>query len=503
MGRLPFDPDKMRSAGRQPPSRPAREGPLTVSRVAAMVGEAVETGLPGTLRVVGEVSGARRTTHLYFQLKDAGAVLGAVLFANRLKSLPFTPADGQEVVVTGRIEFYKPQGRITLVAERIEPVGEGAAEAAFRRLCEELRALGWFAPERKRSLPTFPRRIAVVTSASGAALQDVLTTMARRCPAVGVAVVPVRVQGEAAARQIARAIDRLSRDHERLGVDAVLVTRGGGSKEDLAPFNDRDMARAIVECAVPVVAAIGHETDTSIAELVADERCATPTQAAVRLSPDREALGRQLDTLARRFSTDLARTIRFERQRLASAARHPVLADPRGAARRATELLATARDDLTTSARDALAYAERRLAEAQRRHARLGPAEPVRRARTLALEHQRRLARAAEVGLGQAGSRSDALARQLEAIGPAAVLARGYSCTLDASGAVVRDARVLSPGQRLRTFLASGSFEADVASVSDRSLDRGPAGPASSKRATPGPSRRPPPDQLDLFGGGG
>lgn len=515
----------MRGAPRAGGERPsASEGVLTVSRLAALVRGALEERLPSSVRVVGEISGARRSTHLYLQLKDAGAVIGAVIFANRLAKVGFEPRDGQEVVATGRVEFYEPQGRVTLVIERLEPVGEGAAELRFRQLCEELRGLGWLAPERKRPLPAFPRRVAVVTSPTGAALQDVLTTMAKRCPAVGVVVVPVRVQGDAAAAEVVRAVDFVSREHQRLGVDAVIVTRGGGSKEDLAAFNEREVARAIVECRVPVVAAIGHETDTTIAELAADERCATPTQAAVRLTPDREALGRQLDALGRRFATDLARTIRFERQRLAGAAKHPVLADPRGATRLAREQLATARDDLEYAAAEAVREAARRLEAANAGVDRMAPGALLRSAREDLRVQHRRLSRAASARLTAAQVLHRSLEGRLDSIGPAAVLRRGYSCTVRPDGGVVRNASEVAPGDRLVTYLAEGSVESDVVGTSPRSLAearRDDAGrPPVKPRAQPAEPRSKPPaepkdrsgrtphrngpgrDQLDLFGGG-
>jgi len=520
MGRLPFDPNRMRRAkqqaegGQSAPASPSKakvpspaEGVLSVSRLAALIRGVLDDGLPRKVRVVGEITGARRSTHLYLALKDSGAVISAVLFASQLKKLQFDPRDGQEVVATGRVEFYEPQGRVSLIIEKLEPVGEGAAEARFRQLCEELRALGWFAPERKRPLPTFPGKIAVVTSPTGAALQDVLITMAKRCPAVAVAVVPVRVQGDSAAREVVRAIDFLSREHERLGIDAVIVTRGGGSPEDLAAFNDREVARAIVDCCVPVVAAIGHETDTSIAELVADERCATPTQAAMRLTPDREALGSQLDALSRRFRTDLARTLRYEHQRLAAASRHPVLADPRGATRLAQEQLATACDDIDDAARGAMAAAADRFERARQRLHTQDPRRAVASARERLDARAARLLREVAHRYAMHRAAVGSLGERLEAIGPAAVLRRGYSCTLRADGTAARDAAALTPGERLTTYLARGSVEADVVRVSDVGLGT-PHAPTAQPAPRKQPGKRPakPPretdreaDQLDLF----
>ena len=498
----------------EPPARPgAGDDVLTVSRLAALIRGVFEDHLPAKVRVVGEVSGARTSTHLYFALKDAGAVINAAVFASTLRKIRFEPRDGQEVLATGRVEFYEPQGRVTLIVEKLEPVGQGAHELRFRQLCDELRQLGWFDQERKRPLPGFPRRVAVVTSRTGAALQDVLSTMAKRCPAVGVAVVPVRVQGEGSAREVVRALRYLSSTHQRLGVDAVILTRGGGSPEDLAAFNERDVAQAIVESEVPVVAAIGHETDTTIAELVADERCATPTQAAVRLTPDRVALHRQLDALAGRFRTDLARTIRFERQRLGSAARHPVLADPRGATRLATQRLATLREGLANAAAGARLAAERRLERASLGTESVQPRRLIAAAQAAVGSHARRLDRAAVTAMGSGQARVSALGGRLEAVGPRAVLRRGFSCTIRPDGSVVRLASDLTPGDRLTTHLASGSFESDVVEI----MATGLGGPP--REATPKPKgqghhsvdrsdhrRGEPPDepeQLDLFGGVG
>ncbi|MBK7405357.1 MAG: exodeoxyribonuclease VII large subunit [Phycisphaerales bacterium] len=511
MGRLPFDPNKMRAkttpgAPATPAPKPA-EAPLTVSRLASLIQAALEHHLPARIRVTGEISGARRSTHLYFSLKDAEALVGAVLFASNLRKLAIEPKDGQQVIATGRIEFYPPQGRLTLIVESLEPAGQGAHDLRFRQLCEELRQLGWFDPARKRPIPTFPRRVAVVTSRTGAALQDVLATMAKRCPAVDVAVLPVLVQGEAAARQVAAAIRFLSKHHSTLGIDALIVTRGGGSPEDLAAFNDRDLAEAILNCPIPVVAAIGHETDTTIAELVADERCATPTQAAVRLTPDRAALNRQLDALASRCKTHLARALRFERQRLATAARHPVLADPHGATRLATDRVHRVRAQLASAAASALQTRYRRLDATSLRHERQNPRELLTAARAAHDSQRRRLDTALRHLSASRAAAVESLARRLDSVGPAAVLRRGYSCTRRADGTILRAADQVAPGDRVTTLLASGAFDSLVASTAP-----GPhpglspvAPPAPSPRRKPKPNapRPVPPDQLDLFRAGG
>ncbi len=490
--RLPFDPAKM-AASSPPASSPARSAdgaPITVSQLAAAIDSALKTGVPSPVRVVGEISGFTDRTHWYFSLKDAEAVVQCVMFMAAARRAGFTPASGQQVVATGQVEFYAKQGRATLIVSRLEPVGAGALELAFKALCQELRALGWFEPARKRPLPAFPRRIAVVTSRTGAALQDVLATMRKRCPAVDVALVDVRVQGDGAAAEVVAALGWLGRRHAALGIDAVLVTRGGGSIEDLWTFNERPVAEAILNCPIPVVAAIGHETDVTIAELVADERAATPTQAAMRLTPDCLALEEQVAAVAGRLGFVVDRKVRDGRQRLTAALRQPALADPRRSLARAGERLGALANHLRLavagrwgeeagrverlSARlerhgpvhararraAALAAIEVRLAGAMRRRLDLAEVEPI----------AGRLGRAAAWAIERGVTRLHGAGRQLEAIGPVAVLRRGYSATFREDGRLVRAAADVGPGDRIRTRLAEGEVESVVEG------DRAPAG---------------------------
>ncbi|MEE9404378.1 MAG: exodeoxyribonuclease VII large subunit, partial [Algisphaera sp.] len=271
-----------------PSSKKERAGadPWSVSRLAGHVKRALQEGLPTKVRVAGEISNFSDRNHWYFSLKDADASIRAVMFASSARRVGFPVQAGMAVVATGRVDFYNAQGSVQLYVDKLEPVGQGARELALRVLMEELREAGYFAPERKKPLPAVPRRIAVVTSRSAAALQDVINTAQQRWAGCELVLVDVRVQGDAAAGQIAAAIRRLSAQGASQGIDAVILTRGGGSIEDLWAFNEREVADALFECTLPVVAAIGHETDTTVAELVADRRCATPTQAAMTLVPD-------------------------------------------------------------------------------------------------------------------------------------------------------------------------------------------------------------------------
>lgn len=483
------------------PERSADDRPLSVSALAALIDGALRDGLPAKVRVVGEITNLRERTHFYFDLADSGAVINAVFFASGARRSRTPLRVGLEVVVTGRVDYYAPSGRVSLVVERVDPVGVGAGELAMKALLAELKALGWFDPEKKRPLPTFPRRIAVVTSRTGAALQDVIDTVKRRCPAVGLLVVDARVQGEAAAGEVRAAIRALSKFHKRLGVDAIIVTRGGGSADDLGAFNDRGIAQAIHECPIPVVAAIGHETDLTIAELVADERCATPTQAAMRLTPDRVALREQVETVRRRIRRSLVDRAVFERRRLESVARRPVMLDPRTIAATRRRQLDWLRGRLTHATRERIGRAIRRV---ERLGSRLERGRPsvVHARRT---EHVRalhgRLHRAIRVSVKLEGERLDALERELHAVGPAAVLARGFSATLDERGRLIRSVHEVAPGQRLVTRLADGS----VRSIAEGGTSDGitPASPAPPRKRTRPRRGEAGPDQMDLFAGGG
>lgn len=477
------------------PHAPASGGlapirPISVAQLAALIEDALRERLPATIRVLGEISNFTHRTHWYFSLKESqvgGAVVSCVLFAGRTKSVGFVPSEGQQVVLTGRVEYYKPQGKISFYVEKIEPVGAGALELAFKALCAELKALGYFDPDRKRVLPTFPRRIAVITSKTGAALQDVISTVNRRCPAVQLALVDVLVQGPVAAPAIAKAIRWVSVNHARLGIDALLVTRGGGSIEDLWAFNDRAVADAIYQCDIPVVAAIGHETDTTIAELVADERCSTPTQAAMRLTPDREELAEQLDLTASSLTLALRRLL--ERARAALDAR---------------------RDQLAPVVSSRIQSESRRLADLGASLARLKPAA-VLHARRVALEQlgarlreciTKRVTRedvsndastltaAFKNHLASRREQLRALASQLQIVGPMSVLSRGYSLTSDEAGRVIRRVSDARAGSIINTRVSDGEFRSVIG-------DRPPHASVPIHGTLGESVRRPPADQAD------
>lgn len=467
MSRVPFDARSIASTPRSP------EGPLRVGALAAMVSSALDSGLPAKVSVIGEISGFRERTHWYFDLKDADAVVSCVVFASAWRRLGFVPEPGAQVVVSGRVEFHAKTGRLSLLGASVQPVGAGALDLALRRLVEELRALGWLDQSRKRPLPVFPGRLAVITSRSGAAFQDVLDTIRRRCKCMGVLLADARVQGDGAAAEVTARLRQIARRHRELGVEVVLITRGGGSAEDLWAFNDRELARAIVESPIPVVAAIGHETDTTVAELVADLRAATPTQAAMLIAPDSHAIGEQLDSTSRRLGLALRRAASGRRGELAAA---------EGRLRRAIErtALAGAGADVErlrgTLARVAPTRVIAWWTRFERAAARLGRQEPARVAarrqaqRAAALRAaQLRLRSVIRARLAAFNVAAASGARQLEAVGPLAVLERGYSVTLDASGRVVRRVADVSAGTNIETRLVDGSVRSVVGGAPDRS----------------------------------
>lgn len=437
----------------------ARDGTLTVTQLAGAIDSALKSGVPARVRVIGEVSGFRDRTHWYFDLKDANAVVSCVVFQFAARKVGFTPENGREVVVSGRIDFYAKAGKVSLIADKVEPIGAGALELAYRALVEELRGLGWFDVARKRRVPSFPRKIAVVTSRTAAALQDVLVTMKQRCPAVGVLLADVRVQGDGAAAEVAGAIRTLNARRDELGIDAILVTRGGGSMEDLWAFNERIVAKAIVESKLPVVAAIGHETDTTIAELVADERCSTPTQAATKLTPDRRALLREVDASERRVLLAVERRVedlRDDSDRLAQRLLHGAerrVALARKRVDRAGLLLERLRPtELRSRLAARLAAAEKGLHSAMR--GLIAGAS----ARVDAI----RLVDAAKGLVAERVARVDAVGRQLRAVGPISVLERGYSVTTLKDGTLVRGPEQVSAGKVVTTRTAGGEFESQV-----------------------------------------
>ncbi len=389
--------------------------PLTVSELTAALKGVLEENFPEVL-VKGEVSNWRPAAsgHVYFTLKDAGASLQAVLWRSHAQRIRFKVEDGLEVVAAGRIEVYAPHGKYQLIAAALDPVGAGAAALALEQLRKKLFAEGLFDPLRKRPIPLLPRRIGIATSPTGQAVRDLLKNILRRNPRAWVTLRPVRVQGETAAAEVVQALADLN----EAGVEVIVVGRGGGSAEDLGAFNDEGVARAIAASAAPVVSAVGHEGDWSLADEVADLRVSTPTAAA-------EAVAPLLDQVLRDLAVHRAR--------------------------------------LDEGLRGRLDLARERVESLRERHALRRPEDRVHDLAQRVDELRQRLDAGAKVGVERRRERLAAAAGLVESVSPLRVLGRGFSVTtLEGTAAPLLDAAEIRPGQRLQTRLAKGEVRSEV-----------------------------------------
>ena len=458
MARRPFDPNLARGGLFETPAEPPP--PITVTEASAIIRRAVES--TGRQRIVGEVSNFTQRQHWYFTVKDEDSQLDCVMWASANARSQVTPANGMEVVLTGEATHWGPRGRTQLVVSRIERRGAGTLQQRFEELCRLLREQGYFDDARKRPLPDYPRAIAVVTSATGAALQDVLRTARLRAPFVRIVVVDVPVQGDAAAPAVARAIDALDRRADELGIDAVIVTRGGGSLEDLWAFNERVVADAVFRATVPIVAAIGHESDTTVVELVADKRASTPTAAVMALLPDREGMEQQVDHLHDRLQFLIRRRLHQLRRDVDAFARHAMFRSPAAALEGRRQALARSVARLSLAARARHAAARHRLADACARFERHRPAVRHAAARERLRSLDGRLHAAARRTLADLRAQLAGADRQLRLLGPGETLARGWSLTFAADGTLLRRAADAAPGQQIVTRLADGDVRSRV-----------------------------------------
>jgi exodeoxyribonuclease VII large subunit len=375
-----------------------------------------------TVWVEGEVSNLSRPSaygHQYLTLKDEEAPLKAVLYRAIALRLRFDLRDGMRVIVRGRLTLYMPRGEYQLLIEEIQPKGIGPLELAFRQLKEKLSLKGYFEPKRKRKLPRIPHRLVLVTSPSGSAVRDMLEILSRRWPAAEVWICPVHVQGEGAAAEIAEAIGMLNRIAVTgPAIDVLIVGRGGGSLEDLWTFNEECVAQAIFHSRIPVVAGIGHEDDLTIADMVADVRALTPSEAAEKVVPDRGEVLKWLEGLESRFRTDLRRRLDLAQARLAELADRPCF----------------------------------------RR-----PLERIRQEEERLDEYSGRLQRALQRRLEQLDEQLGGLAARLESLSPLKVLARGYSLThKEGETALLHEAGQVRSGERIVTRLQHGQIVSRV-----------------------------------------
>ena len=424
--------------------------------------------------VEGEISNCRvwNTGHVYFSLKDAGAQLRGVMFKRDARSLRFKPEDGLHVLAHGRLGVYDPKGEYQIVCSEIEPRGLGARQLALEQLKKRLQADGLFDAARKRALPALPRKIGIVTSIDGAALRDIIKVLARRYPNVHLIIRPTRVQGEGAAADIAAGIDAVGRVP---GVEVIIAGRGGGSIEDLWAFNEEAVARAIAASKVPVISAVGHEVDFTIADFAADLRAPTPSAAAEMVVARKDEFAARVGYLATRARS--AASARIERLRVHAhrLATRPALAGWPGR----VALIRHDVAELTHSLRrTALSRVTRRQREVHDLRLRLETVDLRRRlagVRTRLLRAQAGIREAALRRLHEADGQFRATAARLESLSPVAVLARGYAvCWARGKTAIVRDAASVTAGDQVRVTLSRGELgcTVDEATV-PRAPDRG------------------------------
>lgn len=402
-----------------PPRPPETIPVLTVSALTFALKEVVEVTFPH-IWVCGEISNFIRagSGHIYFTLKDEAAQLKAVMWRSAAQRMRFDLRDGMEVIVAGGIQVYEARGQHQIVVEQLQPKGIGPLELAFRQLQQKLAEEGLFDVERKRPLPRFPRRIALITSPSGAAVRDMIQVMTRRWPKARIIVIPVAVQGDQAAGQIAAALRKV---HTIPEVDVVICGRGGGSLEDLWAFNEEVVARAIHACKIPVVSAVGHEVDVTIADLVADRRALTPSEAAELVVPLESDVQLELDLVRQRLVNSLRQQTQRARLRLDSVASRRCFSRP--------------------------------LERIQEQSHRLDDLEG-------------RLKRGMKQAIESSKQQLQSFASSLNALSPLAVLERGYSLTKRISdGALVRDASTVAVGDQISTLLAHGSVISEVRAI--------------------------------------
>ena len=419
---------------------------ISVSELNRRVRATIEQNLPLTW-VNGEISNMRRydSGHWYFTLKDASAQVDCVMFRHKAQTMAWQPADGMRVKVRALATVYEARGKYQLNIEAMRHAGLGALYEAFEKLKAKLEAEGLFAEARKREIPAQPRAIGVVTSPQAAALRDVLTTLKRRMPRIPVVIYPTPVQGEGAAAKIMQAIATASTRAEKDQIDVLIVCRGGGSIEDLWSFNEEIVARAIHACSIPVVTGVGHETDFTIADFVADARAATPTAAAEMVSPDRAELRAQVAQLGGQFTRVMRRALEDHMQKLDYLQRRLLHPGERIAERqRHLAHLGSRFSGAYQHAFDARAWALRAVAQ------RLNAARPdLRGFERLTLEHERRLQGAMQRTFERAQSRLAHANAHITSLNPQLMLERGYSIAETADGTIIRDAEALALGEEI------------------------------------------------------
>lgn len=430
---------------------------LSVSQITALIKKALEEHLPARLIVKGQISDWKRhqSGHCYFLLKDTVSILPCVLWSSQYKKLKFVPDNGMEILATGHVEVYPPHGKYQFYVDQLEPDGIGALQIAFEQMYAKLKAEGLFDQRHKKPIPPYPMRIGIVTSKSGAAVHDISDSIWKRWPSVHLFLFDVPVQGEGAAEAISKKLDWINRHNKQLKLDLLIVGRGGGSMEDLWAFNEEVLARAIFRSKRPIISAVGHEIDTTIADLVADARASTPTQAGVIAVPDRMEVLHRLEMMQRRLAQTLHMKYRTACGQMETILASWVFREPQGLVERAWQQVDMTALHLARVMRERFERLRRRLEHAKEIVRRLEPVRLI-AAQRIRLERmeaavQQRLARVLE----QKRLQLSAVDNKLTAMDPRAVLNRGYTITINLrTGQLIRKADEVQAGDVILTELA-------------------------------------------------
>ncbi len=436
---------------------------FTVSRLNIEVKAALEGSFP-LLWVTGEISNLAtpRSGHLYFTLKESGAQVRCAMFRSRRNLSRFQAKDGMQVIVRARVTLYEPRGDYQLIIDHMEQAGEGLLRQQIEQLKQKLDLEGLFSSDHKQPLPLFPQRIGVITSASGAAVHDVLTILQRRCPAIPVIVYPVAVQGENAAAEI---IDMLRIAEQRQECDLLILTRGGGSLEDLMAFNDEQLVRELYRLSIPLISAIGHEIDTSLSDHVADRRAPTPSAAAELASPDCRELNRKTDSLAGQIMRIQQNQLMQLAQRIDELSIRLTQQHPGSRLQDQQRQLQTLQLRLQKSMRHRIEILQSSHKNLLLRLIGHSPIQQLRHSRQRLDNLGARLQQRMQERLQHSNQQLGGITRELNAISPLATLERGYAITLDSRNSVVTDAGILSIDDQVTIRLAKGELGCRVEEV--------------------------------------
>ncbi|MEW8346677.1 MAG: exodeoxyribonuclease VII large subunit [Candidatus Thiodiazotropha taylori] len=445
----------------QPPANNGAREIFSVSRLVRETRAILEASFP-LLWVSGEVSNLAQPAsgHIYFSLKDEAAQVRCAMFRMKRQRLRFQPENGQQVLIRAKVSLYEARGEFQLIAEHMEPAGEGALRFAFEQLKQKLAAEGLFDTEQKKPIPVPPKQLGLITSPSGAAVRDLLSVLKRRFPALPVIIYPVQVQGEDAARQIVQMLKLAERRQE---CDLLILSRGGGSLEDLQAFNEEQVARAIHQLSIPVVTGIGHEIDFTIADFVADRRAATPSAAAELVTPDQLEWQQRLHAVTRRLKQNQQQRLQQLQQHFSALLKRLQIQHPKRRLQQQAQRLDELSDRLSRQFHFNLLQKHQRIDRLHTRLARQTPEQRLKRLMQQTTNLEQRLHRAVTQRLNREQTRFTQLGRDLHNLSPLNTLGRGYAIVSSpTTNAIITDVAEVELGDELQARLHKGSLICQV-----------------------------------------